>query len=224
MANRARLILRCLVMRRPDRIARRKIGRRRVALQTDRVYRGAIQQARVRSAVWKMACGAAFRFDDWMLKRKRPAFFHVALGADQVHLRRGAEVLLAKRSVRIVAVRAFDKPFFHFVMEGHVELRLGVGVALEAEGRLSDLQLVLLVLTNVNTVAADAAYVRFSMCRAQEVRVVALVAVEALLVHFFGRAFRGIEDLGNISASFDVCLTRSVAALAGYPVFAMRLS
>jgi hypothetical protein len=126
--------------------------------------------------------------------------------------------------MRIMAVGAMNQPLLNFVMEGHVELRLGIGVALEAERRLSHLQLVLLVLTNVNTVAADAAYVCFSMCRAQEVRVVALVAIEALLVHFFGRAFRGIEDLGNISASFDVCLTRSVAALAGYAVFAMRLS
>jgi hypothetical protein len=84
-----------------------------------------------------MACDAAFGFDDWMLKGKWPAFFHVALGADQVHLQRGPEVLLAKRSVGIVAVRALHEPFLHLVMEGHVELRLGVGVALKAELRLS---------------------------------------------------------------------------------------
>ena len=195
-----------------------------MALQADRVYCGAIEQARVRSAVREMACDAAFGFDDRMLISKRSAFFHVALGADQVLLRRGAEVLLVKCSVRIVAIGALDQPFLHFVMEGHVELRLGVGVALEAEVGLSDLQLVLLVLTAVNAVAADAAYVRFSVCRALEVGVVALVAGEALLVDFLGSSLRGIEDLGDIAAAIDVCFARPVAAFAGDAGFAMRLS
>jgi len=195
-----------------------------VALKADRVYRGAIKQTRVRSAVWEMACDAAFGFDDWMLKSKRPALFHVALGADQVHLRRRPEILLAECAVRIVAVGALDQSFFHFVMERHVELRLRIGVALEAELWLSDLQLLLLVLTSVNTVAANAAYVRLSMRRAQEIGVVALVAGEALLIHFLGRGLRGIEDLGNIPSAIHVGLAWSVTTLASDAGLAMRLS
>jgi len=126
--------------------------------------------------------------------------------------------------VRIVAVGALDQSFFHFVMERHVELRLRIGVALEAELWLSDLQLLLLVLTSVNTVAANAAYVRLSMRRAQEIGVVALVAGEALLIHFLGRGLRGIEDLGNIPSAIHVGLAWSVTTLASDAGLAMHLS
>lgn len=82
----ARLVLGGLVMRRPNRISRRKVRRRRVTLQADRVYRGTIEQARVRSAVREMTCDAAFGFNYGVLKSKGSSFFRVALGADQVHL------------------------------------------------------------------------------------------------------------------------------------------
>ena len=89
--------------------------------------------------MWEMACYAAFGLDDRMLISKRSTFFHMALGADQVLLRRGAEVLLVERSMRIMAVGAMNQPLLNFVMERHVELRLGVGVTLEAKVGLSDL-------------------------------------------------------------------------------------
>jgi len=195
-----------------------------VTLQADGVHAGAIEQPWIRSAVRDMACDAAFGFNYWVLISKGSSFFRVALGADQVLLRRGAEVLLVERSMRIIAVGAMNQPLLNVVMEGDVELRLGIGVALEAQIRLSDLQLVFLVLTSVDTVATDAAYVRFSMCRALEVGMIALVAGEALLVDLPGSRLRGIENLGDIAATFNVCLARSVAALAGDAGFAVRLS
>ena len=104
-----------------------------MALQADRVYRGAIEQTRIRSAVREVASDAAFGLDDRVLISKRSALFRVALGAHGIHLRRGAEVFFVEGAVRIVAVRAVDQPLFHLVMEGLIELRLRVGVALEAE-------------------------------------------------------------------------------------------
>ena len=207
----------------PNGIARREVRRRRVTLEADGVHTGAIEQPWIWSAVRDMACDAAFGFDDWMLIGKRPAFFRVALGADQVHLRRGPEVLLAKCSVGIVAVGALDKPFLHFVMEGHVELRLCVGVALEAEFRLRDLEQLFLVFAAMNAVAAYAAHVVLAVRGALEVGVLALMATQAPGIHFLRCRLGGIKDLGDVATTVDVCLARSMAAFAGRAGFAVHL-
>ena len=132
MANGARLILKILIVRRADGQSRCEIGRRRVALQAQSVHICSIEQARIWTSVRTVAGCATFSLDHVVFIHKRAGRFGVALGAHSILLRAGLEALLAERSVRIVAVRAFYESFFHLVMERHVELRLGVGVALEA--------------------------------------------------------------------------------------------
>ena len=133
VANGARLILRSLVVRRPDGQVGRKVRRRRVALQADRVHVGAVQQPWIRSAVRSVASGAPFGLDHRVLIHKRPGRLGVALGANRILLRRRPQSLLAKRAMRVVAIGALYQSLFHFVMERHGELRLHVGVALETE-------------------------------------------------------------------------------------------
>ena len=87
VAGGASLILRRLVVRRSDRLARRKVRRRRVALQTERVHARAINQPRIRSAVREVTGCAALRLDHEVLIHKRPCGLAVALGADRIHLR-----------------------------------------------------------------------------------------------------------------------------------------
>jgi hypothetical protein len=165
VTDRAGLILRGLVVRRAERLTGGEVRRRRVALQTDRVYVGAIQQPRVRSTVREVAGCAAFGSHDVVLVDKRARGFGVALSADQVHLGRRAEVLLVEGAVRIVTVGALQQSFFHLMVKGHVELRPGIGVALETQLRFSDLEQLLLVFAAVNTVAADAAHIVLAVGR-----------------------------------------------------------
>ena len=211
----ARLILHRLIMRRSNRQAGRIVGRRRVALQADRVDRGAIQQSRVRSAVREVACSAALGLDNRVLVDKRSGRFRMALGADRIHLRGRAQILPAEGSVRVVAVRALNEAFFHLVMERLVELRLDVGVALEAELRLRYLEQRSRVFCKVNAVAADATYIRFAVSRALEVRMLSLMAGEALRIDFLYRRLCRVEDFGGVATAIYVLLTWSVATLAG---------
>ena len=86
----------------------------------------------------------------------------------------------------IVAVGALHQPFLHLVMERHIELRLDVGVALEAKLRLGYLEQVLRILAGVNTMAVHAAYVCFTVAGALKVGVLSLVTSQALGIHFLG--------------------------------------
>jgi len=122
----------------------------------------------------------------------------------------------------IVAIGTLHKTFFHLVMERHVELGLGVGMALEAELWLGDLEQVLFVLARVHAVTANAAYICFTVSGTLEVCVLALVATQATGVYFFRGSFGGIEDLGNVTAIIHVSLAGPVAVLACDAVLAMR--
>ncbi len=84
-----------------------------------------------------------------VLIHKWPAVLHVALGADRVLIGRGLDVVVPEGAVNIMAVAALDQALIHLVMEGHVEERLHVVVALEAERGLRGLQQ-LLCLAGVN--------------------------------------------------------------------------
>ena len=134
-----------------------------MALVAQLVDVGNIQQAGVLRAVRSMATQASFRLDRWMLIHEGPAIFHVALGADGILVGGGPDVVVAKRPVNVVAVRALDQAFVHLVMERHVERRLHVGVALEAELRLRGLQQLVLGIARMNAVATGAAHARLGM-------------------------------------------------------------
>jgi len=109
-----------------------------------------------------------------------------------------------------VAIAARDQAFVHLVVERHIERRLSVGVALEAERRLRSLQQVFF-LALMNAVAAGAADLRPGVWRAVKVRVRSRVTGQAHGVNLFGRVLRGIEYLGNVAATSHVVRTGTMA-------------
>ena len=102
--------------------------------------------------------------------------------------------------MHVVAIAARDQAFVHLVVERHIERRLSVGVALEAERRLRSLQQLFFFLALMNAVAAGTADVRLGVGRAVKVRVRSRVTGQALGVNLFGRVLRGIEYLGYVAA------------------------
>src|SRR3954471_22202494 len=122
-----------------------------------------------------------------------------------------------------MAISALHQALFHLVVERHVELRLGIRVALEAKLRLLNLQQLLRSLAVMNAVAAQAAHIVLAMGRAFEIRVLPLVAAQASRIDLFGRCLRGIEYLGDIPATVDVRLARTMASFTRDARLAMHL-
>ena len=104
------------------------------------VHAGHSQQAGVLRAMRSVARQASFRLDRRMFIHKGPTILHVALGAYRIQIGGRPDVVVPERSVDIVAVAALQQAFVHLVMEGHVEGRLHVGVALITEIGLRCLQ------------------------------------------------------------------------------------
>ena len=125
-----------------------------MALETDRVNVGAVQKPRIRPSVRRVACDAAFRLDHVMLVDKWSRRLCMALGADSILLRGSAQSFCPKRAVRIVTIRATDQSLFNLVVKGHAELRLDVGMALEAEFRLLNFEQLFRGCAGVDAVAA----------------------------------------------------------------------
>ncbi len=134
----------------------RACSHRAVALVAQHVDVRHIQHPRILRTVRRVATHASLALHRRVLVDKRPALLCVALGADQVRIVPRPQVVLLECAVHIVAVAALHQALVHLVVVGHIELRLLVGVALEAERRLSGLQQ-LLLLAVVDVVAADAA-------------------------------------------------------------------
>ena len=187
-----------------------------MALVAERVDGGHVQQAGVLGTVRSVASQTPLGLDRDVFKDERPPRLGVALGADRVLVGRGLHVVGQEGAVHIVAIAARHQAFVHLVVERHIECRLSVGVALEAELRLRSFQqrFFFLFLALMNTVAANAAKVRPGVGRAVKVRVRCRVAGQALGVHLFGRVLRGIEYLGYVAAPFDVGGSGTVAAFA----------
>ena len=55
-----------------------------MALETEQVDLAALEQARVRRAMWRMAGNTTLRPNPMVLEDKRPGLVHVALEADRV--------------------------------------------------------------------------------------------------------------------------------------------
>lgn len=204
-----------LLIRRPNTHSVNGAGRNgavaRVAQGVDGRH---VQQARVLRAVGRVASNAAFRLHRCMLVDERPACFRVALRADCILIGGGLQVGFVECAVRIVAVAAAHRALIDRVMERHVERRLLVAVALEAELGLFSLQQLLRSFGIVNAVAAEAADAGFGMRRAIEIRVSAGVAAEAGGVNLFGTELADVLNLCDIAAAFDVGLAGTVATLA----------
>jgi hypothetical protein len=185
-----------------------------VALVAERVDGRHVQQAGVLGTVRSVASHTPLGLDGDVFIDERPARLGVALGADQVLVGRGLQVVSSEGAVHVVAIAARDQAFVHLVVERHIERRLSVGVALEAELRLRSLQQIFFFLALVNAVAADTADVRLGVGRAVKVRVRSRVTGQALSVNLFGRVLRGIEYLGYVAAASNMLRSGTMAAFA----------
>ena len=185
-----------------------------VALVAERGDGRHVQQAGVLGTVRSMASHTPLGLDRDVFIDERPARLGVALGADRVLVGRGLQVVGSEGAVHVVAIAARDQAFVHLVVERHIERRLSVGVALEAERRLRSLQQTFFFFALMNAVAADTADVRPGVGRAVKVRVRSRVTGQAHGVNLFGRVLRGIEYLARVAAACHVVGSWTVAALA----------
>jgi len=132
-------------------------GDRAMALIAQRVDIRHVQQPRILRAMGCVAPQTPLRLDRGMLVNERPTRLCVTFGADRILIGRGFQVVVPEGAVRIVAVRASHEAFIHLVVEGHVEGRLDVRVALEAKRRLFGLEQDSLGSSLMHGVAGDAA-------------------------------------------------------------------
>lgn len=132
--------------------------KRTVALVAQSRNRRHIQQPRVLRSVRSVAGQAALGFDGSMLVHKWAANVSVALGADSILIFSGAQIVWSECAVHVVTIGALDQTLIHPVMDGHIELRLLVGVALIAESGLRGFQQAV-VLAVVDAMATDAAQI-----------------------------------------------------------------
>ena len=162
-----------------------------------------------------VATQASFRLDCRMLIDEGPTILHVALGAERILVGCGSDVVIAEGAVNVVAVAALHQALIHPVMEGHVERRLHIGVALEAKLRLRGLQQLRLRVSVMHAMAAGATDAGPGMRRALEVGMRARVAAQAGRIQVLRRKLAQLNDLGNVPAALYVGLARPVTALAG---------
>ena len=109
---------------------------RAMALVAEHVYVRHIQQPRILRSMGGVASHASLTLYRGVLVNEWPALFCMALGANQVRVISGSQVALLKGAMHVVAIAALDEAFIHFVVSGHIKLRLDVGMALEAQSRL----------------------------------------------------------------------------------------
>ena len=158
-----RLARRRVAMRGNGRLARRRVQRRRMALQADGVHIGARQQFRICSTVRKVTRSATFRLDRGVLINERSGHSGVAFCA-YIELPGGSAALTLSIGVmRIVAIGALDHASRNVVLEGHGELRPDVIVALIAQFRLRQPEQMLRRAGAMNAMTTDAAYISLAV-------------------------------------------------------------
>jgi hypothetical protein len=186
-----------------------------MALIAQLVDIGDIQQPGVLRAVRSMAGYATFTLDRSMFEHEGATGFRVALGADCILIGGGLEVVVPEGAVGVVAVGALDQAFIYPMMKGHIEGWLHVCVAGKAELRLRHLQQGRVGCGVMHAMAAEAANICLGVRRAEEIGVGSCMAAETGGVDLFGAGFAELDDLGNVTARFNVRATWSMAAFAG---------
>ena len=167
---------------------------------------------------------APLRLHRGMLVNERPTRLRVALSADRILICRGLQVVVSEGAVRIVAVRALHEAFIHPVVEGHIEGRLDVCVALKAKDRLFDLEQNSLGRSLMHGVASETAHIGLGVGRSKEVRMRSCVAAQACGIGGFGVGCGKIQDFGLVAARLYMGLAGAMTALAGDALSAMLQS
>jgi len=197
-------------------------GHRTVALVAQLVDVGNVQQPGILRSVRAVARQTAFSLDCGMFEHEGSACLCMALGADRILICCGFDVVVAEGAVNVMAVAALHQAFIHLVVEGLIERRLDIGVTLEAQLRLRCLQQTLFRSGTMYAVAAEAAHAGLRMRRAIKVGVCSRMATEACSIHLLRRGLAQLQNLGNVSATFHVRATWTVAALTGGACAAMH--
>jgi len=107
-------------------------------------------------------------------------------------------------------------------MERLGKCRLDIGVTAIAELRLRHFQKALFAFRFVDTVAARAANLSFTVRRVRKIRMRTSMAAQALLFRRFGRRLGELKDFCNIATAIDVGLSGTMAVLAGDAFIAMH--
>ena len=134
-----------------------RAGRRRLGMATDaqEIHLVLHQQPLIRRTMRRVANGATLDFR-LVLVDKRPLLLAVALVADRVSGRVGAQLLRAVRAVRAVAIVALDQTLGDAMMKRPRELRPDILMAAIAKFRGLRLHQKLALLGMVRGVAVDA--------------------------------------------------------------------
>jgi hypothetical protein len=223
MAEGAGLELRVLVME-GGRLQRSRCADAAVAFETKLVHVAALEQARIRRSVRRMARHAAVGFLRCMLEDERADGLGVALPADDV-LRGGTAHLAAqRRAVLVVALGATDQAFVDAMMKRPRELGLLFDVASITNLRLRSPQQVARLLGVVHGMAVKTRDIGVAVGRAAEIAMLLriLVTGQAALGHVFLRQAREADDLGGIAERVGVIASGPVARFAGSDLVAVR--
>ena len=215
MTNRACLVLCCLIVE-IGRSRSRTKGGSGVTLQTQNIQVAGLDQARIRRSMWRVAGYATLSLDRQVLENERSLFIRVAGVADRIPRGCRAKLLADEPTMGIMTIGTLNEPFFHPMVERHVELRLDLLVAGIAEIRLSFDQKVLVRHSVVGRMAIQTAQIILAMCRAGKIHVVFARAVtfQTALVDFFWRCSLEAEDLFGIAWVVDMTSSRPVASFA----------
>ena len=188
-----------------------------MALQAQCVHIAAIQQTRIGRTVREMTECATFSLNGRMLIDKRTGNLGVTFHADRVSVNTAAQLLLLKRSVRIMTAAATNQPFVHLVMKGLCKGRLDIGVAGVTELGLRNLEQPLFALKRMDAMTTRTPHVRLPVRGTIKIRVRSCMAGKAFPIHNLRGSLAELEDLGGVAPRLHMLLTRPMAGLAGNP-------
>jgi hypothetical protein len=118
VAGSAIRVLRVLIMLWAGRLDGAYVMGHAVARQTQLIYGGVSQQARIGGSVRRMASRAAFGLHRCVFVNERALLVRVTLNAWGVSASRQSGLLKLKATVRIMAITTAHGAFQNFVMEG----------------------------------------------------------------------------------------------------------
>lgn len=104
-----------------------------MTLQAEDIEVAGFEQMWIGGAMRRMARLAALWLVGLMFENEGPLLVGVAREADRIPRSRRPKLLPDESAMSVMAIRAFDQPFFDTVVEGHVELRFHLQVAGVAE-------------------------------------------------------------------------------------------
>lgn len=150
-----------------------------------------------------------------MLEREWPLLIAVALEADRIALRAGAELAGLRASVNVVAIGTANQAFVHPVTKRLVELHFVICMARITQIRLLVNEQVIRFFRFMRTVTGSTTYTVLVVLRPLIVCVFTGIgmACEAAIADRLARIVK-VVDFGFIATRLDVCRSRAMTGLA----------